>query len=299
MAKVNRAISRAKSHQHDEADQKHPQSLDEHIRLLEYTKRLISTLASHPIITQSSSSVLWHTDLHLGNIFVSNDDPTMVEGIIDWQSCSAAPSLLQCRVPAFLKRPKNYVKGTKEPKLPDDFDQLDAIQQQCAILENNLATRWKLYEMYTFINNRDVYKALEADRRLWEPLARCGEWSSKNVVPLRSSLISVLNGWRFLALPGDCPYTFTKTDLIKHEEELTQHRDQVYLQALARDQLSTNDEGWVPLPGWDSVRAENKDLLDTFVETMAAEMSKEDAMKMWPFYEEATWRDESNNLLES
>ncbi|MCJ1262801.1 hypothetical protein MMC22_002671 [Lobaria immixta] len=288
IAKVDQEISRARFHQHDELDPKHHQSLEEHIRLLEYTKRLIPTLASHPMIARSSSSILWHIDLHLGNIFVSNDDSTIIEGIIDWQSCPVSPMFLQCRVPAFLKRPNDYVKGNNAPELPEDFDRLDTIQQQRAILEKSLATRWKMYEMYTFIKNEEAYNALEVDRRLWEPFARCGEWSGYSSVPLRSCLIRVLNDWGRLAFAGECPYTFTKTDLRKHEEELKQHQDRVYLQALARDQLSTNDEGWVPIPEWDSVRAENQDLLDMFVDTMADEMSKEDAMKMWPFYEEAS-----------
>lgn len=288
MAKVDREISRARLHQHDELDPKHHQSLEEHIRLLEYTKRLIPTLASHPMIARSSSSILWHIDLHLGNIFVSNDDSTIIEGIIDWQSCLVSPMFLQCRVPAFLKRPNDYVKGNNATELPKDFDRLDTIQQQRAILEKSLATRWKMYEMYTFIKNEEAYNALEVDRRLWEPFARCGEWSGYSSVPLRSCLIRVLNDWGLLAFAGECPYTFTKTDLRKHEEESKQHQDRVYLQALARDQLSTNDEGWVPIPESDSVRAENQDLLDTFVDTMADEMSKEDAMKMWPFYEEAS-----------
>lgn len=288
MAKVNRAISIARSHHDDETGQKNQQLVEEHIRLLDFTKELIPDLASHPMIVGSSASILWHTDLHLGNILVSNDDSTTIEGVIDWQSCSVAPSFLQCRVPAFLKRPKDYVKGTKAPKLPDDFDQLDTIQRQRAILEKSFATKWKMYEMYTFLKNRDVYNALEVDRRLWEPFARCGEWSSTRIVPLRSSLIRVFNDWSLLVLPGECPFTFTKTELKKHEEELKQHQDRVYLLTLAKDQLSTDDEGWVPIPEWDSVRAENQDLLDTFIETMADEMSKEDAMKMWPFSEEVT-----------
>lgn len=105
------------------------------------------------------------------------------------------------------------MKGTKAPKLPDDFDQLDTIRQQLAILEKSLASRWKMYETYTFNENRDVSHALELDRRLWEPFARCGEWSS--IISLRSSLIRIFNDWSLLALPGDRPYTFTETELKK------------------------------------------------------------------------------------
>ncbi len=283
LAKIERKISRTQYPQHDELRHKFHGSPDDYIRLLESTKKLIPLLASHPMITRSSSPVLWHADLHLGNIFVSAQDPTSVEGIIDWQSSLIAPMFLQCRVPVFLEPPKDYVRGAEAPKLPDDFDQLDTIEQQRAILQRDLATRWKLYEMYTLINNLDVYNALRVDRRLWEPFARCGQSRHDDIVPLRSCLIRVFNDWELLEMSGECPFAFTKDELQMHEKESKQYQDRVYLQNLARDQLRTDDEGWVPLREWEAVRAENQRLNGMFVDTMAGEMSKEEAMKMWPF----------------
>ncbi len=107
----------------------HPFSLEEYITLLQKVIKLIPLLASHPEVTQSSESVLWHTDLNLGNIFVSTRDPTIIEGIIDWQSALVAPLFLQVQVPVFLEPPKSYVRGTEAPKLPANFDQLDAVHR--------------------------------------------------------------------------------------------------------------------------------------------------------------------------
>jgi len=38
---------------------------------------------------------IWHTDLHLGDIFVSQDSPPQILSLIDWQSVPIAPLFLQ------------------------------------------------------------------------------------------------------------------------------------------------------------------------------------------------------------
>jgi Phosphotransferase enzyme family len=283
IAKTQRAISRASSIQPGNHDQEGHKQQHAHIRVLENLRNLISILASHPVIQRSSPAVLWHSDLHLGNIFVSTDDPTVIEGIIDWQSCLVAPLFLQCRVPVFLDPPYDYVPGTTSPKLPDNYSQLNTIQQQRAVLERDLATRWKMYEMFTLVNNPDVHHALALDRRLWEPFARCGESSSDSILPLRSSLVRLSKDWASLGFAGKCPLTFSTSELEEHEGEAIRHRDRVYLRSLVREQLGTDDEGWVPIHEWDSVRAENQRLLGLFIETMADEMPREEAVKLWPF----------------
>ena len=286
MAKMWQAISRTRCYRHEDALTKSRESNEEYIRLLERTERLIPILAAHPMITRSSASVLWHPDLNLGNVIVSPKDPTVIEGLIDWQSSTLAPLLLQCRVPFFLEPPKGYVRGAKAPELPENYNQLDDIQQLQAKEEMDRATRWKMYETYTLIKNLDVYNALGVDRRLWEPLGRCGKsFDYNNIVPLRSSLIRVCNEWSLLQLPGECPFSFSKGELEKHQEESIRHQDKVYLQALARDQLGADDEGWISLHEWESAKGENDRLRDEFVETISREMRKEEAIMMWPFRE--------------
>lgn len=284
LAKTQREIRSNNKHVLEMPDEKHLQLQEEHSSLMEKTVKLIRLLASHPSIVKSSAPLLWHPDLHLGNIFVRNDDPTIIEGIIDWQSTELAPLFLQARVPAFLKPPKNFVRGIQAPQLPENFDSLDEIQQQRAMLEKDLASRWKIYEMYTLMNNRDAYDALGVDRRLWEVFARCSQ-TAESVIPLRANLIRIAEDWSQLDLPGECPFSFTEVELQEHGESMKLHEDRIYLQTLIRDQLDTDDDGWVPLHEWESTRAENQRLLDTFIETMAEELTKDEAIKMWPFFE--------------
>ncbi|KAK5012858.1 hypothetical protein LTR39_003943 [Cryomyces antarcticus] len=100
----------------------------------------------------------------MGNVFVSQDDPTEITGIIDWQSTSISPMFLQVRWPVFLAPPENYIRGLHEPALPDDFDQLSSNRKERAIYENDRATLSKMYEISSYSNSRDVKYALNIPR---------------------------------------------------------------------------------------------------------------------------------------
>ncbi|EZF78988.1 hypothetical protein H105_00053, partial [Trichophyton soudanense CBS 452.61] len=101
--------------------------LDEVISLM----RMLSS-TSHPVLAQLGKPVIWHTDLHMGNIYVSPDNPSQILSIIDWQSISVLPLFLQARWPIFLELPENFVRGFQAPKLPDNLKEMDEEDQQLA-----------------------------------------------------------------------------------------------------------------------------------------------------------------------
>ncbi|GAB1215668.1 hypothetical protein ATERTT37_004860 [Aspergillus terreus] len=186
------------------------QSVDEYVDLLQKVLEILPVLSQDPRVTQAQTSVLWHTDLHLGNIFVSHEEPTLISGIIDWQSAQAAPTLIQARFPEFLQPPRNYIPGATAPSLPDNFDELDADEKAKATEENELASQSKYYEMSCLAYNKHVYDTMKLDRRLWEPFT-CSQLSSDgSLVPLRDSLVRIFLGWHILGLPGHCPFKFTR-----------------------------------------------------------------------------------------
>lgn len=83
----------------------------EQTNLLKSIIRLLKLLDSHPILAQSAKPVIWHTDLHMGNIYVSPDEPSQILSLIDWQSVSMLPLFLQTRWPIFLEPPQDYARG--------------------------------------------------------------------------------------------------------------------------------------------------------------------------------------------
>lgn len=105
---------------------------------------MILPILSHEArVAEASDPVLWHTDLHLGNIFVSSNEFSLVEGVVDWQSSQICPLFAQARFPEFLTPPKGYTFGPDLPGLPRGFDGLRPEQQEKAAKEKYLASRSK------------------------------------------------------------------------------------------------------------------------------------------------------------
>ncbi|KAM5441747.1 hypothetical protein MferCBS31731_003007 [Microsporum ferrugineum] len=238
------------------------QSSHEYSGLLKAVMKILHILSSDARVKEYSDPTPWHYDLHLGNIFVSEDNHTQIEGIIDWQSSQIAPLFIQACFPDFLQPPKDYKPGTAAPQLPENFDELHPEQQQQARTNQNLASLSKYYEMSSLVKNKRVYDAMSLHRMLWEPFICC-----------QDSLETA-------------PTPFSKEDLEKHEEELAMYKDRLYLWDLVKSQLSTNDVGWVASDRWEETQTVNRYLYDMFIDTMSQEMSQEEALekgKTWPF----------------
>ncbi|EFE37825.1 hypothetical protein TRV_07482 [Trichophyton verrucosum HKI 0517] len=259
------------------------QSVDEYSDLLQKATQVLPYLSKDLEVLKWSDSVIWHNDLHLGNIYISPDDPTKIQGVIDWQSIEASPLFTQVQFPEFLRPPKSYCPGTEIPKLPDNFDDLDPEEKETAKQEHTLATQSKYYEMYCLGYNIPVYNAMKLDRRLWEPFVCCELPSTGFLVPLRNSLIRIFQDWNLLGFSGSCPFEFTKEDLKKHNEQVQRYEDNRYLLDIIKGQLRTDDNGWVPIERWEATNKMNEYLFDTYIKTMSEEMSPEVAKKAWPF----------------
>lgn len=163
----------------------------EQIALLRDTVQIMDLLDTHPILSHHAQPIIWHSDLHMGNIFVSADDPSRIVSLIDWQSISILPSFLQAQWPEFLKPPTNYPEGFVQPTLPDGFENLDPGDKALTTLEWNQAKRAKTYEVSNFLENRPAHIAMNIPRVFKELFVRCGEVSDYGVIPLRTCLIVI------------------------------------------------------------------------------------------------------------
>lgn len=66
--------------------------LSEHICLLESGRAVIKKMSKDKLILTAAAPTLLHPNLHERNIFVSENDPTVITGIINWQSASIEPA---------------------------------------------------------------------------------------------------------------------------------------------------------------------------------------------------------------
>lgn len=175
-----------------------------------------------------------------------------------------------------------------QPKLPEEFDELDKESQSLALQELSQAKLAKAYEVSTYLEDRVAHDAMDVPRVFRELFIRCGEVSEVAVIPLRACLIEIFQNWSSLGFTGPCPFSFNKEEINTHEQQFTKYQAWHEVQRLAWECLDTNAEGWVP-PQLDITekRRQNRELLSMFIEQMAGEKSPEEAMKMWLFPDEA------------
>ncbi|KAG2415131.1 hypothetical protein HFD88_006322 [Aspergillus terreus] len=242
---AKRELSRIGRQNLDNQSMAHRGSPQEQACLLEIVVKLMELLDSHPILAQLAQPTLWHTDLHMGNIFVAPDNDSQITALIDVQSLSVLPLFLQTRWPVFLQPPRDYTRGLVQPVLPDDFDSFDKDDKTTALHDWTQAKLAKAYEVSTFLENRIAHNAMNVPRVFRELFIRTGETSDVGVVPLRECLIEKFKNWSDLGFSGHCPYSFSQEDIRAHEEQFADYQEWNEVRQLAQESLDTDAEGWV------------------------------------------------------
>jgi hypothetical protein len=95
-----------------------------------------------------TDSMLWHNDLHSDNIFVNEDCPTEITGIIDWQGVHLGPALLHVHYPSLIEYDGPILKGLQLPQLPPNFAELDPVAKADAQALHTAQSIWGLYQIF-------------------------------------------------------------------------------------------------------------------------------------------------------
>ncbi|PVH68702.1 hypothetical protein DL98DRAFT_564620 [Cadophora sp. DSE1049] len=270
-ALADREIFRLRTQLSTPPDRLHYANIEDDMALLQKAADLIDRLESYPSLEQNSRPTLWHIDLHMGNIFVSETEPSKIVSLIDWQSISVSPLFIQARWPIFLEPPDDCVQGFVHPQLPSDFATMDEGDKGLATHKFKQAARTKAYETGTYLKNRDAYNAVSVPRVFRELFIRCGEVFEEGVEPLRACLIEISQSWEQLKLPGTCPFYFTPNEIMRK---------------FALEYLDTDSEGWIaPAMDFDEKQAQNKALFEYHLENLADGKSRKELLRIWPFSE--------------
>ncbi|RHZ47802.1 uncharacterized protein CDV56_104518 [Aspergillus thermomutatus] len=262
-------------------------TFDQQSQLLGVTMGLMKLLDSNDLLRKACQPTLWHTDLHMGNIFVDPDEFSKILSLIDFQSTSVLPAFLQAQWPIFLRPPQNYdyVKGIFQPKLPDDFDKLDEESRFIALCEWSQVKLAKAYEVSTYLEDRAAHDAMSVPRVFRELFIRCGEVSEVGIVPLRACLIEIFQNWSSLGFSRNCPYSFSQAEIEEHERQFAEYQAWYEVRALAEECLGTDAEGWIaPQLDINEKRRQNEELMALYIEKVAGERSAKEAKAMWPFF---------------
>lgn len=260
---------------------------EEHIRMLRRAMEVMPILVQARTLQRHSHAVLTHPDLHPGNIFVSEDDPTDIQGVIDWQFTCVMPRFTQVRWPLFLDTPGNCQTQTASPGLHVS-DRSPLSQEQERKREQYKAMRIKCYEAALVKTHLESYLTLtETDASIRQLFVGCSYTYRDGIVPLRNSLIQVFKYWSTIGVDGPCPYSFTDEEIARHEAELEEYGEWLTLRQHTHQMLRSNDGGWVPPDvDFDRIQAKHDKLFRHFVDSKkATNTSEEDAQKLWFFRE--------------
>ncbi|ORY17472.1 hypothetical protein BCR34DRAFT_610932 [Clohesyomyces aquaticus] len=198
--------------------------------------------------------------LHSANIYVSPEDPTTIVSITDWQSIVVSPLYLQARFPKLLPIDEGYVLGlTDLPKLPENYDEMDAGDKEQADEKFLQAKLAKAYEISSGADNVRALEALRIPSLLRELFVRCGKVSEEGIMPLRACII----------------------------QQFTEYRNYHTVHELARKWLCTDFEGcYSPLVDFELAQKSNTVLLEEFVKRSSEYgMTPAQVRDIWPFRE--------------
>jgi Phosphotransferase enzyme family len=172
-----------------------------HLRLLEYGRAVIKKMSRDPRIQDAAAPTLFHPDLHKRNIFVSDDDPTVITAIIDWQSSSIEPTFW------YADEIPDFARPVAHPSLEN---QLEPNSERCA----------KAFDVCSQFLVPKLSGPRLMDEALFRPFRYCYRTWVDGAVAFRHELIETSRRWKELGLAGSCPFpTPTPEELAIHKKE--------------------------------------------------------------------------------
>ncbi|KAF9485544.1 kinase-like protein [Pholiota conissans] len=245
---------------------------------------------------------LSHPDLHVGNIFVTGTDPLSVSGFIDWQGASVSP-LFETEIPNIFDDDDEsnlkyvaVVPGEHQPIMPDNYDQLTAVEQEEARTEYRRI--WPRYLFYKLL--KKVGGPLLAVMRLWQmELVKKAVYFSSHCwsdgLPAFEQILMLLSAeyGKLIPVHDDypiCPVVFSEEDEKRHEKEYkVVFGEEILLEprvkvAIERAGIVMGPDGAVESKDLDAAMRINEDV---YAMTVAgkSEAHREAIRRRWPIRE--------------
>lgn len=261
-------------------------SIEEHIRLLNISREVIEGLIESPLIQNTASPTLLHADLHTRNIFVSDDDPTLVTGLIDWQSTSVEPAFIYANeTPDFATYPDQVPLAVDRRKTP--------VREKGSVEEKEYKDALICSQAFDVCMKGLVPKLRAAralDDTLLRPFRYCHTSWRDGAAAVRQELIEVSKNWKELGLAGSCPDLPTEEELVEHKKQYEDFETVQKLKILLIHALDTNSDGWVPTHAWEWSKVAHRVAFEKWVQTARDaegtgedDMTEEKARRLWPF----------------
>ena len=239
----------------------HPRSIDDvvsrsvldtspdfHIRLLD---QLLEALPYVLPPEQISFPVLWHTDLHGGNIMVRPEGTPDMLGVLDWQGMGVAPLFLQSVFAKFARYTGDdrivIPPGVQNPLLPPNFDEYPEDEQAYLKSQLYLAILHKRYEFLIIYHSPYQHAVHEYPNmeHLLPPFYSASRTWYEGAHHLFQYLVEMQEGWNDIAPGTPFPVRLHKQDIERHHKEYARLKKYDERKSSIARELKLEGDGWV------------------------------------------------------
>lgn len=246
--------------------------------LLEKSRRILEKLIDTSSVKKAAEGLLWHPDLNMRNIYVSDDNPTEITGIIDWQAAGIDPAFMNV-----LETPDFADKLPFDPDLDQQGESEGKVEARKDAERCNQA-----FSLHSKMVPKLRYaKAL--DDRMTRIFNLCNSGWRMGAAMLRSELLIIKEAWPEDDL-GPCPVDFNlgKEELASQERNYEDFEAVQRLKSMLARVFYGSSDGWVPADEWSTARKRHKELFEDWLVTAVEadkDMTEEKARGMWPWDE--------------
>lgn len=216
--------------------------------------------------------MLLHPDLNMRNIFVMETDPTIITGIIDWQSASVEPAFW------YADAVPDFAICTS-----DHLGQIDPASDFCKQAFNGCVQ---------LLMPKLAY-AMSLDESLFRPFRYCYRTWKDGAVAFRHELIETSRLWAELGLPDSSPFPMpTPEELAVHQRYYRKFEAAQELKHELSRLMQISTDGWFPSEARDATLLAHKEMFATMLQVILAEENPDadepirderDLREMWPF----------------
>jgi uncharacterized protein (DUF4415 family) len=200
-----------------------------------------------PRSTDQDLPLLWHTDLHFGNIFVSAEGK--LTSVIDWQDTSVLPLFLGAKVPQFIE----VDHSMQLLELPEKFSDLPepARSEVWERYRQSMLQQYYLADLRKHVPELAAViedQTLAPIRRQLELFARISDGDDIHALLLRETMLRIQRNWSGFVRDKDialqCPINIDGDELGKHQKDGRRYNE--FQDRLNARKISVADDGWVP-----------------------------------------------------
>lgn len=217
---------------------------------------------------------MFHPDLHKRNLFVSEDDPTVVTAILDWQSTCIEPAFSYSdAIPDFAQRlPDPSNEDITEPK-----------SEACA----------KAYDVCVQFLLPTLSAATSTDEALLRPFRYYHRTWQDGAVAFHEELLQTSRHWEELGYAAPCPFPFPCPAAIAvHQKEYKLFEAAQQLRHSLSGLLNTASDDWVPPEDWEGTQLAHRELFEGMLQEVLGNerpdddepvRGEDDLREIWPF----------------